>query len=423
MSGLLVKLRSKKGSLIKIISLLAVLVVVMAFAIGCTTQSDTSTGQTTPGTTTGSITGNTVVAASLFDENTVVSLYEHAIPAVVKIETTVTGGTQNFGPFQFNVPAQKGQGSGFFIDNEGYILTNNHVVDNASNVTVITYNDKNVSAKVIGTDKQNDLALVKVDPKDLGNITPLALGDSDKIRPGHMAIALGSPYGLDGSITVGIISGIGRSLSSTDHRAIADVIQTDAAINPGNSGGPLLNSSGEVIGINTAIEANATSIGFAVPINTARSILPALKQGGEIKNAWLGISGMPINSEMAASLNLPVESGVYIVAVIPDSPAAKAGLVESGVNSQQQPTTGGDIVVAIDGSPVTRVEDIIEYLNGKQPGDKVTLDIYRNNEEIQVTVELGEWPEQMPATEITPPNQDEFNFPFDWNQENPPDFN
>ena len=345
------------------------------------------------------------------------------MPAVVKIETLVGGGTQNFGPFQFNVPVQKGQGSGFFIDDEGHILTNNHVVENATDVTIITYEGKATSAKVIGTDKQNDLALLKVENNGMSDVHPLTLGDSDKIKPGHMAIALGSPYGLDGSITVGVISGIGRSLSSTDNRAIVDVIQTDAAINPGNSGGPLLNSSGEVIGINTAIEANATSIGFAVPVNTARSLLPSLKQGGEIKNAWLGIQGIPVDSEMAATLDLPVDSGVYIVGVIPDSPAGKAGLMESGVNSQQQPTRGGDIIVAIDDTPVTRVEDIVNYLNGKQPGDKITLDMYRDNEEIEVIVELGEWPEQMPTFEINPPSQDEFNFPFDWNWEGPPETN
>ena len=148
-----------------------------------------------------------------------------------------------------------------------------------------------------------------------------------------------------------------------------------------------------------------------------------MKQGGEIKNAWLGISGMPVDSEMATSLKLPVESGVYIVAVILDSPAAKAGLIESGVNSQQQPTTGGDIVTAIDGSPVTKVEDIVQYLNGKQPGDKVTLEVYRNNEKIQVTVELGEWPEQLPASQTAPPSQDDFNSPFQWNWEWPPKTN
>jgi S1-C subfamily serine protease len=421
MSGLFVKSGSKKGSLIKIISLLTVLVLVLTFSVGCVTGSGTFTGQTSQNTT-GNNAGNTV-ASSLFDEDTVVSLYERAIPAVVKIETVVGGGTEGLGPFQFNVPVQKGQGSGFFIDDEGYILTNNHVVENATNVTVIPYDGKAEAAKVIGTDKQNDLALLKLEKNGTGEISYLTLGNSDKIKPGHMAIALGSPYGLDGSITVGVISGIGRSLSSTDNRAIVDVIQTDAAINPGNSGGPLLNSRGEVIGINTAIEANASSIGFAVPINTAKSILPSLKEGGEIKNAWLGITGVPVDSELASGLGLPVDSGVYIVGVIPDSPAAKAGLVESGVNSQQQPTRGGDIIIAIDDTPVTRVEDIVNYLNGKQPGDTVTLDMYRNNEEIQVAVELGEWPEQMPTFEITPPNQDEFDFPFEWNWGNPPDLN
>jgi S1-C subfamily serine protease len=420
MSGLFIKIRGKSGNLFKIISLLVVLVLVLAFSAGCVTQSGTYTGPTSQ-TDTGQNSGNTVVASSLYDENAVVALYERAIPAIVKIETVVGGGTSGFGPFQFSVPVQKGQGSGFFIDDEGHILTNNHVVDNASNVTVIVHEGKTVMANVVGTDKQNDLALLKVDTSGLADISYLPLGDSDSIKPGHMAIALGSPYGLDGSITVGVISGIGRSLSNGSNRAIVDVIQTDAAINPGNSGGPLLNSSGEVIGINTAIEANAASIGFAVPINTAKSILPTLKEGGELKNAWLGIEALPIDSELASLLNLPVDSGVYIVGVIPDSPAKKAGLMESGVNSQNQPTTGGDIIVAIDGTPVTSVEDILIYLNGKQPGDKVVLDIYRANEQTEVTVELGEWPEQTATYEITPPSQNEFNFPFEWNWEWIPD--
>jgi S1-C subfamily serine protease len=417
MKSLFSKLPVKSAYLIKIITLITVLVLVLAFGASCVTQSGTGTAN--PPQTAGS-TSVPAIAVSVFDENTIVALYERAIPAVVKIETVVGGGTQNFGPFQFSVPVQKGQGSGFFIDNEGHILTNNHVVDNANSVTIILSDGKTVNAKVIGTDKQNDLALLKVDTSGLGNTSYLTLGNSDNIKPGQMAIALGSPYGLDGSITVGVVSGIGRSLPTDNDRTLVNVIQTDAAINPGNSGGPLLNSSGEVIGINTAIEANASSIGFAIPINTAKSILPTLKQGGEIKNAWLGIQGVALDKDIADKLGLPVDSGVYIVGVLPDSPAEKAGLVESGVNNQQQPTTGGDIVVAIDGNKVTKVEDLINYLNGKKPGDKVVLDVYRGKDKIQVTVELGEWPENLNTYQIQPPSQSPDNSnPFPWNWQLP----
>jgi serine protease Do len=188
---------------------------------------------------------------------------------------------------------------------------------------------------------------------------------------------------------VGVVSGIGRSLPTDNDRTLVNVIQTDAAINPGNSGGPLLNSSGEVIGINTAIEANASSIGFAIPINTAKSILPTLKQGGEIKNAWLGIQGVALDKDIADKLGLPVDSGVYIV-------------------------------VAIDGNKVTKVEDLINYLNGKKPGDKVVLDVYRGKDKIQVTVELGEWPENLNTYQIQPPSQSPDNSnPFPWNWQLP----
>jgi S1-C subfamily serine protease len=408
MKTLFSKTPGNTGRLIKIISLLTIVVVILVFAVGCAIQGQT-TVTPAPNSSTDQNQGNAVAVTPLFDENNVVALYEHSIPAIVKIETLVGGGTTSFGPFQFNTPVQKGQGSGFFIDDQGHILTNNHVVANANSVTIIMPDGDTASAKVIGTDQQNDLALLEVNNGDLGVHSYLPLGDSDNIRPGQMAIALGSPYGLDGSITVGVVSGIGRTLPTESNRNIIDVIQTDAAINPGNSGGPLLNSKGEVIGINTAIEPSASSIGFAVPINTAKSILPALKQGGELKNAWLGIEGMAINQELKSQLDLPVDGGVYVVGVATDSPAAKAGLMESGVNSQQQPTTGGDIITAVDNNQVKSVEDIIGYLNGKQPGDKVVLDVYRGNEQIQITVELGEWPEQTNTFQVTPPTGDDSN--------------
>lgn len=396
----LLKIPGASSSLFKIISLLASLLLILIFTASCMT---TNISPSPAYSSSGDSTDNNVIVSTLYDENAIVALYERSIPAIVKIEILVGGGIQLYGPFQYNIPRQRGQGSGFFIDNEGYIITNNHVIENAGNVTVTMYDGKITTAEIIGTDRQNDLALLKIDKRDTGNTTYLSLGDSNTIKPGQMAIAMGSPYGLDGSITVGIISGVGRSLASTNERTIVNVIQTDAAINPGNSGGPLLNSRGEVIGINTAIESEGSSIGFAVPVNTVKSLLPALKKGGEVKNAWLGISALAIDRELQTMFSLPVDKGVYIIKVFPDSPAEKAGLVESGTNSQGQPDAGGDIVTAVDNNPVGKVDDILAYLNSKQPGDNVVLNVYRDKEKISITVELGEWPEQLDTPGLIPP--------------------
>jgi S1-C subfamily serine protease len=312
------------------------------------------------------------------------------------------------------LPQQKGQGSGFFIDDQGHILTNNHVVEKASTVKVRLSDGKQIEAKVLGTDRNNDVALLQVDVSKIGNLTALSLGDSDKIKPGQIAIALGSPYGLQGSITVGIISGIGRSITGATERQMTNIIQTDAAINPGNSGGPLLNSKGEVIGINTAIEYDANSVGFAVPINTAKILLPQLLKGEKIKSAWLGIEGMPVNEELVKNLNLSAETGVYVVGVIPGSPAEKAGLVESGRNSQNLPTAGGDTIIAVDDKPVTTVQDLLIYFNGKRPGDKIVLSVQRGSQKISVPVDLGEWPEKLSSNPIQQlPDDNTFDFgPF-----------
>ncbi len=374
----------------KILSLIVVVMLLTVVLAGCATSGE---AKVIPPSQGGSNTNTFGTAVSpLYDENTVVSLYEQTIPAVVEIETIREIDPNISGSFQFNVPNQRGQGSGFFIDAEGHILTNNHVVENAKTVNVTLHNDKKLEAKVVGTDQQNDLALLEVSISEVDKVTFLPLGNSDNIRPGQMAVAMGSPYGLEGSVTVGIISGVGRSLSSATSRTIVNVIQTDAAINPGNSGGPLLNSKGEVIGINTAIEAAASSIGFAVPINTAKLQLPALLKGGEVKSPWLGIEATAIDHELASTLGLPVESGVYIVGVVKDSPAEKAGLkAASARDSQGQPASGGDIITAVDNVPVVKVEDLLSYFNNKKPGEKVSLLIYRGNQQITVSVELGEW--------------------------------
>jgi S1-C subfamily serine protease len=377
----------KDGLIITMVTVAALLVLLLA---GCTASNAATLPQT------GNLPATSGPSAALYDENAVVSLYQRSIPSVVQIETVVDAKANTPNIFGLPTPTprqQRGQGSGFFIDNEGHILTNNHVVDGATKVTITLSSGKTSEAKVIGTDRQNDLALIQA--TNLGNekITALPMGDSDTLLPGQMAIALGSPYGLQGSVTVGIVSGVGRSLPSDARRTITNVIQTDAAINPGNSGGPLLNSRGEVIGINTAIEAQSNNIGFAVPIKTAKSLLPALLKGGQIKSPWLGISGMAIDRELMGKLSLPVENGIYVLEVTGGGPAEKAGLKGSG-SKQGEPSPGGDIITAVDTVTVKKVEDLITYFNGKQPGDTVSLSIYRDGNKQSLSAVLGEWPDQ-----------------------------
>ncbi len=320
---------------------------------------------------------------AVYDEDRFVALYEKSIPSVVMIIVEVDSGGFS----------QEAQGSGFIIDDQGHIVTNYHVVEDATSVIVILYNDIRLEATIVGTDSESDLALIQVDAASLAGIGPLPLGDSESIKPGQTAVALGSPYGLDGSITVGVISGTGRSLTSTSQRPIPNILQTDAAINPGNSGGPLLNSSGQVIGINTAIEVSSTGIGFAVPVNTLKSLLPSLLRGGEVKNPWLGVSAVAIGPALVELLQLPVSTGVYIVTVTPESPAEKAGLVPSGTDELGQPAVGGDIITAVDGIQVSSVEDVVAYLNNKQPGDVISLSVTRDSQTLTIEATLGEWPE------------------------------
>ncbi|MHB8084888.1 MAG: S1C family serine protease [Dehalococcoidia bacterium] len=381
-------------------SLVVAAVVVMITAVllaGCAKNTTSSTQTQLPAAS------GTVQVTPLYDENTVVSLYDRTIPAVVQVVSVVESPLSKLpNPFTLQIPKQEGQGSGFFIDAQGHILTNYHVVDGATTVTVITSDGTKYDAKVVGTDPNNDLALLQIDISKASNLAYLVLGDSSKVKPGQMAIALGSPFGLQGSVTVGVISGIGRSIPGSNARNITNIIQTDAAINPGNSGGPLLNSSGEVIGINTAIEASANGVGFAAPINTAKTLLPELLKGGSIKTAWLGIEGMPV-VDLPASVKITSDKGVYVVSVLAGSPAEKVGLVASGKDAQGEPKDGGDIITALDNVPVTKVEDMLTYFNGKRPGDSVTLSIIRGGQTLSVPVVLGEWPEQLPATLLQQP--------------------
>ena len=321
-----------------------------------------------------------------FDEDLVQALYGQAIPAVAQIETrAVSEGPLGF-PFQ-----QRGQGSAFLVGANGEFLTNYHVIEGASRVTVILEDGSRLQGEVIGSDPASDLALVGVDPSRVAKIVPLTLADSEQVRPGQLAIALGSPFGLQGSITVGVVSGIGRSVTSPARRRISGVIQTDAAIFPGNSGGPLLNSSGEVIGINTAIASQGSeSLGFAVPSNTASRILSRLTAGVTIKRAWLGVSLITIDEEQAELLGLDRVAGAYVADVVEGSPAEQAGLVGGG--SSLELGQAGDLILAVDGKDVLSVDDLISYFNTREPGDEVTFKVYRDGREVEIRATLGEWP-------------------------------
>ncbi len=332
-------------------------------------------------------------SAALFDEELVQNIYELASPAVVDIN--VDRKVED----SFN---RLGFGSGFLIDSEGHIVTNNHVIQGADRVRIAFQDHSSAEAEILGTNPANDLALLKVNSEVVAHIKPLTLADSSQARPGQLAIAIGSPFGLGGSVTVGVISGVGRTLNSDIARPISGVLQTDALINPGNSGGPLLNRNGEVVGINTAIQVSFNdlsprnlgrgSIGFAVPASTLANLLPRLKEKQVIRPVWLGISVATLGPLLVETLELPEKRGVYVTQVMGGSPADKAELVPSGTDQRGRPTKGGDIIVAVNGTQVDAVSDLISELNRFLPGDEISLTVARDGERIQVAVTLGEWP-------------------------------
>jgi len=373
-------MNSLKG---KIIAIAIVLVIaVTAYGIGSVSLFGTQNA-----------TADTTV---LYNSNTVASVYDTASPAVFQIQITESS-TGIFGN-----STQKGQGTGFLIDNLGHILTNNHVVEGASSIKLILQNGDTVEAKLLGTDSIDDLAVISIDASLVRDIKPLQFGNSDLVKPGQMAIAIGNPYGLDDTVTVGIISGLNRTVSGSNLRGM---LQTDAALNPGNSGGPLLDAAGLVIGINTAIETSfsgATNIGFAVPSNVALNVLPELIAGNKITRPWLGISGRALTPSLAEELNLTVNEGVYVVSVTEGSPADQAGLVGSNLTVGGTPAKGGDVIIAVDGTAVKTVEAISNYLLTEKVGNTVTLSVLRNGSPLSIPVTLGTWPTTKATTETSP---------------------
>lgn len=329
--------------------------------------------------------------AALVESGAVSAVYERVNPAVVNV-TTTTVGTGYFGYIQ------QGTGSGFVIDLEGHILTNYHVVKDARKLEVTLADGTKTAATVVGSDPGNDLAVIKVDlPAE--KLTVAELGDSSALRVGELAIAIGNPFGLTGTVTTGVISAKGRTFPADSGRTIRDMLQTDAAVNPGNSGGPLLNARGEVVGINSAIESpvqGSVGIGFAIPIDTAKRYLPEMLAGEQVQHPWLGISGVALTPDLAEQLGLPVQQGILLVGVSAGGPAALAEL-RGGTSQARTATTtvspGGDVITSVDGRALGSMEELGDYLEAKQVGDQVELGVQRGKEQLTLQVKLATWPE------------------------------
>jgi S1-C subfamily serine protease len=329
------------------------------------------------------------------DGGTVHRIYKRVGPGVAYIEARVSGSsTSLFGDTQQGIAT----GSGFALDKRGDILTNAHVVEGATSkdVTVRFGTQDPVSATILGRDPSTDLAVLRVDPSNT-KLRPLVLGDSGKVRVGDPAIAIGNPFGLENTVTTGIISAIQRSIDSPNGFSIDHVLQTDASINPGNSGGPLLDGRGRVIGINAQIATGGSNgsvgIGFAIPINTAKQVVPQLEKSGRIAHAYIGVTTTTVSRSTASKLHLPAPHGAVVVAVT--GPARKAGL-HAG-RSQTDPT-GADVIVSVAGHRVNTPQDIATAIAPKKPGDTIQIGFYRGGKLQSISLTLGERPSTAPSS-------------------------
>lgn len=379
--------------------------------IGSAVGQSPRPGMTTPG-------GPAVVTAPAFAQtsqqsappqsstDTTVRVYQDNRPSVVTVISSVVP------PGFRSEPQPEGTGSGFMIDNQGHIVTNNHVVADADKLEVTTSDGTTYPAKLVGRDSRFDVAVIQADiPTD--KMRAVNLGDSDQIQVGEQVIAIGNPYGLDGTVTTGIVSSRRPVVSEPEGDGVlVDAIQTDTSINPGNSGGPLLNSRGEVVGITTLglmPQGGQTGLNFAVPINSAKKVLNDLESSGSYAHPYVGIGTAEITSTVASQLSLPAQQGLLIQSVDPNSAAAKAGL-KGGSGQQQagarQVAAGGDIITAIDGQQVKRPEDFISYLElNKKAGDQITLSILRNGQQQDVSLTLGSRPTDQSQGQQQQPSQ------------------
>ncbi len=329
--------------------------------------------------------------AGLTDEETInVRVYHQAAPAVANIVTR----TVEYDFFSNPVPVE-GAGSGFVIDPRGYILTNYHVVEGARTIEVMLGDQSRFSAKFIGADQRNDVALIKIEPRNR-KLAALSLGDSSALQVGQKVLAIGNPFGFQSTLTTGVVSALGRTVQTGQTTFIDEAIQTDAAINQGNSGGPLINSRGEVIGINTAIytpSGTTAGIGFAIPINTAKLIAQDLINTGRVHRAFLGVEVRALTPDLAEALELPVEEGLLIERTTRDGPAERAGLRGGNravIAGMRRILIGGDVLVAIDGQNLATQLDLNVVMNKKRPGDAVTATVYRGRQKTDVRITLGE---------------------------------
>jgi S1-C subfamily serine protease len=301
-------------------------------------------------------------------------IYRRVSPGVVYVESTQSGGGNGF----LGGGGQAASGSGFVIDKQGHIVTNDHVVAGFDTFSVRVGSDQTpIRAQLVGTDPSSDLAVLKIDPSKVsGGLKPLTLGDSNALAPGDQAIAIGSPFGLAGTVTVGVVSALGRTIQSPNGFPISNAIQTDAAINPGNSGGPLLDAKGQVIGVNSQIKTESgdsnAGVGFAVPVSTVKQVVPQIQSGGKIQRAFLGVSNATTNDQ----------SGAVVSGVVANGPAAKAGM------------QAGDKIVAVDGRPISSSDDVSAAVAAHQPGEHATVTVVRGGNRRTLTVTLGTRPEK-----------------------------
>jgi S1-C subfamily serine protease len=334
------------------------------------------------------------------------TIYQRDAPGVVFVTATVIQHTQSVFDLFPSTTRGTSTGSGFVINRDGVILTNAHVISGAVRISVAFADNQTVTATVIGKDPDDDLALLKVNPDGL-TLVPLVLGDSSTVQVGDPTVAIGNPFGLARTLTTGVVSALQRSIQAPNNFAIDNVIQTDAPINPGNSGGPLINAQGQVIGINSQIQTGSTGngsvgIGFAIPINTAKAVIPQIEKTGKVTEGFLGITTITVDPALA-SLHLAASYGALIQTVQSGSPAARAGLragnlqatLDDGVTQVQQ---GGDIIVAVDGTKIASASALEDAIIAHHPGQRVTLEIVRGSKHLTVAVKLGTRPDVLPAS-------------------------
>ncbi len=333
----------------------------------------------------------------LYDEKIVRTVFDTASPSIVEVQTVV----------QFGRRIGEGSGSGFFVDDQGHIITSDHVVEGAREITVRLNDGRELSAVKLGHSQHDDLAVLRVDPAAVADIRPLQFADSDQVSIGEMAIAIGSPFENRNSLSLGVVSGKERSetgiqraesFTRGSRRTITDLIQTDAALNPGNSGGPLLNTKGEVIGVNSSVRVQSgvqIGLGFAISSNTVLQILDELKAPGEFTRPWIGLNGFDVEDLGVEPGRLGVDSGVYVIKTCEGGPAELAGVKDdylAVIMTRGREISGrGDVVTGVNGKPVETWPDLLSYINDFEVGERITLDLVRNGDPMQIDITLAKW--------------------------------